>query len=138
MNDTINEEKQKQGKSAPSFHDDSDTEGIEQLLHSQSNLLSQTLLNLKTTTEHLCQTRNLAQSNHLSVLWDITNMDLNHIKQKREGGKPLILKYIDDQVEQAKRSAMCCPDCCTLPVKGTMWCSQREKTSMFLTITISS
>lgn len=59
-----------------SLHDDGDTEGIEQLLHSQSNLLGQTLLNLKTTTEHLCQTRNLAQSNHLSVLWDITNMDL--------------------------------------------------------------
>jgi len=26
----------------------------------------------------------------------------------------------------------------TLPVKGTMWCSQREKMSMSLTITISS
>jgi hypothetical protein len=63
----------------PGLHDDGDAEGVEQLLHGQGYLLGQTLLNLKTTTEHLCQTSNLAQSNHLSVLWDVSDMDLSFI-----------------------------------------------------------
>ena len=62
--------------SLPGFHDDSDTLRVQQFLQGHGDLLGQTLLNLKATTEHFGKAGNLAQTNDLTVLGDVTNMNL--------------------------------------------------------------
>lgn len=98
------------------FHDNTNATGLEDLGDCQGNLLGHTFLDLKSPSEHLCQTSQLGETKHAAVR-DVPNMHLWAVNIHCVG-------YMREFH--------------TFPVKGTMWCSHSEKTSISLTITSSS
>lgn len=60
------------------FHDDSDTSRLENLRYSQSNLLGQSLLDLKSAGEHLGQASQFGEAEDAAIR-DVADMHLPHM-----------------------------------------------------------
>ena len=99
------------------FHNNTDTTGLEDFGDCEGNLFGQALLDLKSAREHLCQASQLGETKHTAVR-DVSNVHLCMVRMNHS-------LSIHAEIH-------------TFPVKGTMWCSHSEKTSISLTITNSS
>lgn len=98
------------------FHDDSNTLGLEDFRKCKCNLLCQAFLNLQPPRKHLGNASKLGKAQNSAVRY-VSNVHLH--KMSVHELCPIAAHF-------------------TLPVKGTKWCSQRENTSISLTMTSSS